>query len=1589
MHNVLGDYLDGAFAIPSDDSQGRSITSHNPARDGADVFQVRVSVEHMNQACDAASRAVGAWAGRSMDERWHALGRFRDALRERAEPLADAIVAETGKLRSEAKGEVGALISRFDLVRGIAERELQSGPVPGHGHEQLRFNPLGVVGVIGPFNYPLHLCHAYVVPALLLGNPVVVKPSEVTPLAGQCYAEAAHAAGLPAGVFNLVQGDAAGGQALIAHPAVRGLCFTGSYAVGRMITEQALDRPELLLSLEMGGKNTVVVLDDASVRQAAHEIAIGGYLTTGQRCTATDRVLVDRRVRDGLLAALRPMVEAIRFGDPDDPESFAGPMATASSRARFLAAVKKAQAAGAEPVVSGERAQALLAGLTHPSHYVGASLHVLPEGVHDIAGYTDEELFGPDLGIEVVDGDEHAIELINRSPYGFANSVFTGSGERFENVYRNTRSGILNRNRSTNKASPRLPFGGVGKSGNYRPAGLYAVRNVVVPVAVQDNVIGTMDVHPMLAAHLPQPDLDRLEARHEADEAAEAARRLLDEPRPGSLGLPTGGRVPTSDAWLTRLYAGNRVVREKKPLIFDHLRSYGPWMVSIDERPLSVLDGMSQTATLTGGFADDTVVRNFIEGGFGGTLLDNADTALGDSDAAGAMADTLRRLVPGLPHVSFANSGAEANEKAFALCRLHVMETRGAAADKARKVLAFEGSFHGRTLLSLHATYNPIKREPFEIAGYQQTFAPFPVWSTPGDPQPSAPAGFYAAVARGDRDALVDRFGSSADDSLLAAEVRSLVAVHDGLLTGEHFACIVEPMQAEGGDRYATDRFFRALRLLTRHHQTPLIFDEVQSGFALGGPFAWHTSFRLVDFRGQPDFPDAVTLAKRAQVGVVMSRFDDPEPTSAHEASLVRGRLHAEIVSTADNAERLEALCKPRLEAIARAFPHLVSGPRGRGYAFAFDLPSRAHMMAYLGQRFWRGAVVFGAGTRTIRYRLSDAFLAREVDLLFVSIRRSLAWLDAHPHARPPAWDDLTPPPEKRRERPEIRVRDIADTAESVSFLPAILDIELDIYEPARRTPPDEIRAALEIPDGDHDGRRSAGRGRWGQQLEAVWLCHWHAVGANRRSRGRGPRSDAGSKQHTVFSNGYSRRWLSGHGPWALAQNELSYKAAAARRRDDGSPRFRYVTSRNRVGHTASMSHLNRVFGAHVVCVLTGQYEDPEGQAIYYRIPIGALTPEPDLASVNSSPGQTVDQTISQTVGNSTIDLASGLCRPLSAPPASLVRAANSGLVYGPAVNKITLMNYATTGMVRALEWISALMPETAAYVPDFVPRRRRGQNRCASSGITAKTCRWPSGWTVATSGTPLRPPGRSPIHGSTPKGPGTSIGRGSPTLAKSESPPASPPCEQPCPRPAARAGYFGFHVRSGPGAYRQGPDRRVPAGPWGRLRAELDIPLIAVETVTGSYRTATGPFAHSRASIKPDILMWWSGGQTGYLHVAPRFFVAKPLTMVSTWDGDELSLLRHHHQLRALRSLDMSAGLAALDDVLAGASERGLSARGLGGYRVLEADDATRAESLAEHLAGRGIRVRRFANGCLGLAPAMDRLTESADALRAALAVW
>lgn len=1045
-------------------------------------------------------------------------------------------------------------------------------------------------------------------------------------------------------------------------------------------------------------------------------------------------------------------------------------------------------------------------------------------------------------------------------------------------------------------------------------------------------------------------DIEGLDERHRREELDEADRVFPLQDRPLRVVLPPGGELPTSAAWLARLYAGERVPREKKPLVVDHLRCAGPFMVSVDEPPLSVIDAMSQTATFPDGFASSVVVRGYTEGAFGASLLHTG--AAVDGPAAAAFADALRERLPELPEVSFAASGTEANERALAIChRRH---------PRRRRVLAFEGSFHGRTLLSLSASYNPSKRAPYEIAGYEARFAPFPAWLSPGD-EPAEPPGWRDAAVRGAFDAFLN-----SDDALLAAEARSLAAVHQELSAGEVFAVIVEPMQCEGGDRYATARFHRALRLLTRAHDVPLILDEVQTGFGLGGALAWHRRFEYVDADGGPDAPDAVTFAKRAQVGVVMSRWPDPEPTLPHGASAIRGRLHLQAIA-ADHATQTEARCRAHLAELRRRFGELVGAPRAIGYAAAFDLPTPKHLAAYLAQRFWRGAVVFGAGTRTVRYRFSRAFDEAALGRVFEAARESLAYLDAHLDAdgegpTPPAWVD--PPPRDRAEGNatpvETRVR-VVEPAEAEAILDAFVALEARVYEPERRDPREKLATALLDPAGVTVIAEAKVDGRWvlvGGSLAAP-LERVHGVAGVDDDPFR-PLANTIYALSTTLDPTYRGHHLGFRMKRALVE------AAARLRRPDGSPRYHFLTGRMRIGATGAMQRINARLGATIVAVYDGQYGG-DGQAVYYRMPLR----HPIAIGDASDPAEDW----------------SDVTAPLREAPATLRRLHDQGALYGPAVHKLTLVNYVTPAVVRALEHVSALTPAhphlflTSSRAETF-DKSWRILRHHRPAGVVAVGF---EGGYVGHATAAARSLSDPAVH------------RGGPAYFDAFRRVPHPADDPEATLRALRrlTAELGADALTGlwiePVQERTG--RVVPDDFWDALAAfrdETGVPLVAVETATAYYRSGRGAF-HGTGGLTADLIAWYAGGQLGFIHVTGPFHVPKPLTMVSTWDGDELSLLRAHHRLRAAREvhgLGLGELEAALDEALTPLREAGLSVRGRGLLRVAHVGDAS--GELAARLGRAGHRVGALPAGALLVAPPLDVELDAIEAFGESLqACW
>ena len=473
---LKGSYVDGAFQVPKD-AEG-AIRDVNPGDPDDVVAEFPWRADTLDAAVDAAKRAFPAWRDTPFEKRAELLRRYADAVTRNAERIAQCISREMGKVLWEARGEAKAMAGKVAITLEDGMRlvdDVQPEGVKG----RVRYLPRGVLAVIGPFNFPGHLPNGHIVPALATGNTVVFKPASHTPGVAQIMAECFDEAGFPPGVFNVVVVPGRHGDRLVGHPDVDGVLFTGSTEVGMHIEKVTLDQPGKITALEMGGKNPAIVLDDAPFDQSLYEVLTGAYLTSGQRCTATSRVICQRGIADEFAERLAAATRKLGLGPQYGEGVFMGPLVDARAADDFDAWQRTAREEGAEELVAGGRQQdPPVAG----GAYVRPSVHRVAK-VDAESRYQREELFAPDTCIYTVDAIDEAIALAEDTVYGLACSIFSQSENAYLEVVKRVRAGVINWNRSTVGANSRLPFGGMKASGNGHPAGLFSTLYCTYPVA--------------------------------------------------------------------------------------------------------------------------------------------------------------------------------------------------------------------------------------------------------------------------------------------------------------------------------------------------------------------------------------------------------------------------------------------------------------------------------------------------------------------------------------------------------------------------------------------------------------------------------------------------------------------------------------------------------------------------------------------------------------------------------------------------------------------------------------------------------------------------------------------------------------------------------------------------------------------------------------------------------------------------------------------------------------------------------------------------------------------------------------------------
>jgi aldehyde dehydrogenase (NAD+) len=429
----------------------------NPARKD-EVVAVFPSAgrEDAAQAAEAAARAFPGWARTPMPRRGEILLRAGALLEQRADEVAEALTREEGKTLAESKGEVARGVSLFRYYAGEAlqptgEIYPSASPTTVLYAERV---PLGTVALITPWNFPIAIPAWKIAPALAFGNTVVFKPAELTPLTAWHLADVLEKAGLPPGVLNLVVGKGSQvGQALVESPHVKAISFTGSNAVGTKLATQCVERG-IKFQLEMGGKNPVIVLQDADLDKAVELTIAGAMLSAGQKCTATSRVIVERSVMGAFRDRLAARASALKVGDGMKPDTYMGPLVSADAEQTVLEYIEIGRKEGARVLAGGAK---LTGGDYDRGFYVAPTVF---DGVRPDMRIAQEEIFGPVVGLIEAAGFEEAVALANQSRFGLSASVVTrdlGLAMRF---IREIEAGIVHVNSQTAGAEPQVPFGG-------------------------------------------------------------------------------------------------------------------------------------------------------------------------------------------------------------------------------------------------------------------------------------------------------------------------------------------------------------------------------------------------------------------------------------------------------------------------------------------------------------------------------------------------------------------------------------------------------------------------------------------------------------------------------------------------------------------------------------------------------------------------------------------------------------------------------------------------------------------------------------------------------------------------------------------------------------------------------------------------------------------------------------------------------------------------------------------------------------------------------------------------------------------------
>lgn len=481
FYEMKGNYFNGKFnqsPTRGPNAADKFLSRECPSNTSQILWKAPVDYFHVPEVVKSSESGFQFWRKISIEDKIQFLKRYQEQLIIKKDAIAEAIALESGKPIWEALGEAQSVIGKVDVTINDSlpriKHQLHQNIMPStDGH--LYFKPLGPALIIGPFNFPCHLANTQILANLISGNSIILKPSEKTAYSAQLMIECFHEAGFPNGVINLIHGDGELSRRLLIEKSIRAVFFTGSKEVGLDIMKNTYSDLGKLVALELGGKNPAIVHSDANLSLAMEEILKGAFLTTGQRCTSTSLVFMHESIIDNFVEEFHSLSKKLIVDHPinHDKTPFMGPLIDQKSMDTYLLYMGMAKREGIKEVMRGKKLEK-----SNPGYFVSPSIHLASEWDTN-SHFLMNEIFGPNCTFVPYKNFDSAIEMANSTEYGLAACLFTEDRSLYEKCVQELDTGLLNFNRSTCGASPKLPFGGVKNSGNYHPAAVAAIDGCV------------------------------------------------------------------------------------------------------------------------------------------------------------------------------------------------------------------------------------------------------------------------------------------------------------------------------------------------------------------------------------------------------------------------------------------------------------------------------------------------------------------------------------------------------------------------------------------------------------------------------------------------------------------------------------------------------------------------------------------------------------------------------------------------------------------------------------------------------------------------------------------------------------------------------------------------------------------------------------------------------------------------------------------------------------------------------------------------------------------------------------------------------